>query len=529
MMAAVRFVLGILMKRVAVTVAGIGLVSLAVSAAADVKLPAIFSDNLVLQSGVKCPIWGTAKPGEKVHIAIGDQQFSAQAAEDGKWSATIGPLRVGGPLEMLVKGDNAIRIANVAVGEVWICAGQSNMEMLMNVSGDRPVMNASEERAAADYPLIRTFVVPHAIAAVPLDEGKGQWAVCTTQSIRGFSATAYFFGRDLHKRLGRPVGLIQTSWGGTPLEPWTPPQAVAAEPAFVPIVEYWQTWARRYDEAQVRYRAAYARWEDEVNAAKAAGNPAPAAPRPLLTPYFHNSPSQAYNAMIHPLIPYAIKGAIWYQGEGNVDRAYQYRRTFPALIHGWRQAWNQGDFPFLFVQLANYTPVLPQPKSSEWAELREAQTMALKLPKTGMACAIDIGEESNVHPKNKQDVGARLGLAAMKVAYGRDIVSSGPMYESMQVEGNMIRVKFNSTGGGLVARGESLSGFAVAGKDRQFVWAQAKIEGDGVVVWSANVPKPMAVRYAWANNPVCNLYNGAGLPASPFRTDEWPGVTASKK
>jgi sialate O-acetylesterase len=319
----------------------------------------------------------------------------------------------------------------------------------------------------------------------------------------------YFFGRELHQKLDVPVGLIHTSWGGTAAEVWTSKRTLDATELLKPMVE-------NYTKRMESYEKQMAGLKEAAEKAKAEGKPAPKAPnKPMM-------PSCLYNGMIANVLPYGIRGAVWYQGESNASRAKEYQTLFPAMIKNWREDWGQGDFPFGFVQLANYMTRREQPADSAWAELREAQTMTLSLPKTGMAVIIDIGDAKDIHPKNKQDVGKRLALWAQSQVYGKDVVYSGPMYESMKVEDGKVRVSFKHTGGGLEAKGGKLAGFAVAGEDRTFVWADATVDGKTVVVCSEKVAKPVAVRYAWADNPDCNLYNKEGLPASPFRTDDWP-------
>jgi sialate O-acetylesterase len=324
--------------------------------------------------------------------------------------------------------------------------------------------------------------------------------------------------------------LIHTSWGGTPAESWTSREMLEADPELKPIMERSDAGLKDYPKQKEKYEQAMKDWPATVEKAKADGKPEPAKPKAPSEPEKNSwYASGLFNGMIHPLIPFAVKGAIWYQGESNAGRAFQYRKLFATMIQDWRKRWGH-DFPFFFVQLANYTPRKPEPGDSDWAELREAQSMALSLPKTGMAVIIDIGEGNDIHPKNKQDVGKRLALAAQAIAYGKDIEFSGPMYDSMAVEGGVIRLKFKHLGGGLVAKGgEELKGFAIAGEDKKWVWAAAKIDGETIVVSSDKVEKPVAVRYAWANNPECNLYNKADLPASPFRTDQWDGVTKNNK
>lgn len=507
----------------------IGLLLLMAPLRADVKLPAIISDNMVLQRDQPIPLWGWADAGEQVTLTWGEAQVTAAANNEGRWTAQLPPRPAGGPFELTIAGKNTITLRNVLVGEVWVASGQSNMEWPVQWS-----LNADQEIAAANYPQIRLFSVKHTVANQPRPDTEGAWVECTPQTIPGFSATAYFFGRELHQALGVPVGLIKTAWGGTPAESWTSRSSLEAYPDLKVLVERWDALCLQALEdhagALDQYFQQIAKW---VQNSQASGLLTPMPPAPSLPGVLQNPwrASGLYNGMIAPLIPYAIRGAIWYQGESNANRAYQYRTLFPAMIQDWRLHWGQGDFPFLFVQLANFTAPPAEPGESEWAELREAQSMALALPHTGMAVAIDVGEANDIHPKNKQEVGHRLALAARAVAYGQDVVYSGPLYQSMAVEGSSIRLWFRHLGGGLATQGgEPLKGFAIAGEDKKFVWAEARIEGETVVVHSDQVPKPVAVRYAWANNPEgCNLCNRAGLPASPFRTDDWPGVTINNR
>ncbi|KPK45084.1 MAG: hypothetical protein AMJ65_01115, partial [Phycisphaerae bacterium SG8_4] len=384
--------------------------------------------------------------------------------------------------------------------------------------------------AAAKYPNIRLFTVTRTVAHKPLDDCEGSWAPCSPETVPDFSAVAYYFGRELHKRLDVPVGLIHTSWGGTPAESWTRIEVLEAGADFQPILTRQAEIIANYPQAYKEYEQKLQEWQKAAEEAKAEGNKPPRRPGAPRGPDHPHTPAGLYNGMIAPLIPYGIQGAIWYQGESNAGRAYQYQRLFPAMIMNWREDWGQGNFPFLFVQLANFMETKDEPGDSSWAELREAQTMTLSLPNTGMATIIDIGEAKDIHPKNKQDVGKRLAFWALAQTYEKDIVYSGPLYKSMKAEGGKIRLSFDHVGGGLVAAGgEQLKGFAVAGADRKFVWADAKIDGDTVVVSSDDVAEPVAVRYAWADNPVCNLYNKENLPASPFRTDNWPGLTVDAR
>jgi len=393
--------------------------------------------------------------------------------------------------------------------------------------------NAKEEIAAANYPQIRLFTVTRKVADKPQDDCTGKWVACSPETAGSFSAAGYFFGRELHKELKQPIGLIHTSWGGTAAEAWTSPVALQENPNLEPILKRYKEAAAVYPQAKAKYDEALAKWKEAAQQAKTEGKQTPSRPGQPMGPDNPNSPSGLYNAMIAPLIPYTIRGAIWYQGESNAGRAYQYRDLFPTMIKSWWNAWaqeGQEDFAFLFVQLANFMEVKEQPGDSTWAELREAQLMTLELPNTGMAVIVDIGDAKNIHPVNKQDVGKRLALWALANSYGKKMVYSGPIYKSMEKKDNKIVLSFDHVGDGLVAKGgEPLKGFSIAGADHKFVWADAKIEGDKIVVSSEKVADPVAARYAWADNPVCNLYNKADLPASPFRTDTWPGVTADKK
>jgi sialate O-acetylesterase len=676
---------------------GASLLAAAAPCLADVKLPAIFGDHMVLQRDMKVPVWGWAAPGEKVTVSISGQKQTATAGQDGQWTVTLGALNAGGPLEMTVEGKTKITLKDILVGEVWVGSGQSNMEM-----GVIGCLEAPKEIAAANCPEVRLFAVETALSVKPLDDCKGRWVVCSPGTVGNFSAVLYFFGRDLYKDLKVPMGLIHASRGGTPVESWMSLEALRADPGFKSLVDRYRAGPNIPPEAYAKFQEELAKWDKEAMA-QDPGNkgfdqgwadpkcdlkdwkdmPVPGAWESTLdlnidgavwirreiaipgawagkdltlslgpiddfdTTYFNNEkvgatgkgmpggprtyivpgklvkagpatlairvwdqwragglvgvpaqiwvnavggrgseaiklagtwkykielaipgdrplpprpsapmgpdnpwlPTNLYNAMIHPIVPFAIRGATWYQGESNTERAYQYRTLFPAMITDWRKAWGEGDFPFAFVQLPNYMPHGDRPVDSDWAELREAQAMALKLPNTGQAVTIDLGEAANVHPRNKQDVGRRLALWAEAEVYGkRDVAYSGPMYKSMKVDADKIALTFDHVGGGLVVgkkeglaptqvvAGGELKGFAIAGDDRKFVWATAKIvlsagsgqAGDTVLVSSRGIAKPVAARYAWANNPEGNLYSKEGLPASPFRTDEWKGVTADK-
>lgn len=640
--------------------------------ATHLRVPAVFGDHMVLQRGCRVPVWGTADPGGQVQVRIDAQRHAAKAGADGRWSVRLDPLAPGPARELRVCGRDTLVFRDVLVGDVWLASGQSNMEM--PVDGWGKVRDAAAEVAAAGFPDIRLLQVGRCVAYRP--QGDIQtvgWRPCSPATVREFSAAAYFFGRELHRTLGVPIGLIHASWGGTLIEAWTsagalrrvpelggkldrveargapgaperaradyagalaawqdaiargdrgsaatPPWSAAAldtrewksmtlpcdwENASLPDLDgvVWfrrevqvpSSWAGRdlelhlgriddadstffegacvgtnsvYDRPRV-YRiparlvragrcaiavrvydwigggglwgeawrmklqlgpadtlALAGEWSYRVGIDLKELDPRPQAPDDP------NQPAVLSNGMIDPLVPFALRGAIWYQGEANADRAFQYRTLLPLLIGDWRARWGQGDFPFLFVQLAAWQKPLPQPAESDWAELREAQAMALAAPATGMAVAIDIGDSADIHPGNKQEVGRRLALQALKVAYGRDVACTGPTFASMHASGGQVRVRFEHCDGGLVTSdGGGPTGFAVAGADRAFRWATATVEGDHVVAWSEHVRDPVAVRYAWATYPVCSLRNRAGLPAVPFRSDTWPGVTAARR
>ena len=504
--------------RSAAVVCGLVWIIVAADARADVRLPALISDHMVLQQGMAVAIWGSADAGENITVKFRGQQVSAVAGADGRWRVFLEPMEAGGPFEMTVSGRNAITLKNVMVGEVWICSGQSNMEWPVSRA-----MNSEQEIAQAANPQVRFFTVKRAVSDRPLEDASGNWEPSSAESVKEFSAVGYFFGREIQRVLKAPVGLIDSSWGGTPAESWTSDPALRADSFLDPILWQWRRTLAEYPTAKQRYERQLKEWEEQSARAKAEGRPAPQRPAAPQGPGHSWTPSGLYNAMIAPLTPFPIRGAIWYQGESNARpyRAFEYRRLFQAMIEDWRRAWDQ-PFPFLFVQLANFMERKPEPEDSSWAELRESQARALGLPNTAMAVAIDIGEAGDIHPKNKQEVGRRLSLAARAVAYGEELVHSGPLYEGMKLEGKQIRIRLRHTGRGLEARGGKLEGFAIAGKDRRFVWADARIEGNTVVVSSNQIIGPVAVRYAWADNPACNLYNKEGLPASPFRTDDWP-------
>jgi len=492
-------------------------------ALADVKLPAVFCDHMVLQRDTVVPVWGWADPGEKVSVTLAEQTQTATADADGKWSVKLDKLASGAPVTLTVKGKNTVIVNDVLVGEVWLASGQSNMQLQVNA-----VTNAWAEKASAKFPQIRMFTVARHTAVTPQSNCEGEWIVCSPETVGNFSAAAYFFGRDLHQKLGCPVGLINASWGGTPIEAWTSMPRLAGKKEFEPVFKEWEGKMRvPYDEekARAQYEKQLAVWKKVSEKRKAEGKPLTKAPQEPVNPREHkNYPANLFNGMIAPIIPYAIRGGIWYQGENNAhgESAKLYAIQLPLLIQDWRERWNEGEFPFAWVQLPNFKKATEDPgAASDWAMMRESMLHSLSVTNTGMAIAIDVGEAANIHPKNKQAVGHRLALWALAAVYGEKIPFSGPLPAEHKVKGGEIMLSFTHADGGLVAKGGELKGFAIAGADKKWFWAEARIEGDEVVVSSPDVKSPVAVRYAWADNPDCNLFNGAGLPASPFRTDNW--------
>ena len=502
------------------------------SARADVHLPTLFSDGAVLQRGMTVPVWGTADAGESVTVTIKDKTVKATADASGKWNLKLPVMEAGGPFELTVKGKNTLVLHQVAVGEVWIASGQSNMEFpLKTFKPEDPVYGpkSKAEIATINDPMLRMFTVakktsPEAVIDNLTGAAGGSWQAAAPENADKFSAVAYHFARELRDKLKVPVGIIHTSWGGTPAEAWTSRGVLEADPKLNPIVEKWKQLVADYPANEKIYNEkALVEWKQAVAKANAEGKTVPKPPRSPQGPNSAHYPATLFNAMINPLIPYGIQGAIWYQGESNSSDAVTYQTLFPSMIQDWRSHWHQGDFPFLFVQLANFQRPQNAPSEGGWGPIREAQLKTLSTPNTGMACAIDLADPENpgdIHPHNKREVGRRLSLLALANVYHQPIPSySGPLYSSVQFAGNQARLNFSHTEGGLAARGDALKGFAVAGTDGKFVWADAKIEGNTVVVSSAQVPQPAAVRYGWASNPIGNLYNKEGLPASPFRTD----------
>ncbi|MFD2034684.1 sialate O-acetylesterase [Belliella marina] len=627
---------------------------------AQITMPKVFGDNMVLQRDIKIPVWGSSDPGSNIIAELGGIRVTTKANKEGKWMVRFPKFEAGGPYILKVyekgKSEESVTLHGVLIGDVWLASGQSNMEWQVQQSAD-----AENEIVNADFSNIRFLSVAHNKKLIPQEDiSSGEWQLCDSTYVKEFSAVAYFFARKIQQDQNVPVGIIQSTWGGTPVESWTSREMLLSSPIsrqavlanstlrdpedFIQdslnVLRFWDivlnpqnktdkivsapdyddsdwagiemprmikdfgigsyeglVWLRKkvslpesFEGKDLIVNVGYPEMNyslyfngEEICKAVWNSNPThhytipahlvkrgenvvsirlaaiwngggiyppadnlyisdgssqvslagswlyhkdlePALPK---TMDYHYRPSLLFNAMINPLIPYGIKGFIWYQGEANASEAYHYRKLFPMLITDWRKRWNQGKLPFLYVQLANFRKTQDLPSESDWAELREAQTMTLTQPNTGMACIIDIGEADDIHPKNKQEVGRRLALIANKLVYKqKDCIASGPVYKSSKTEGNQIRISFDHIGTGLLANdGNELTGFAVAGHDRQFHWAKAKIEGNEVVVYSDLVKNPQVVRYAWANNPMCNLVNSEGLPAVPFRTDDWKGIT----
>jgi sialate O-acetylesterase len=500
-------------------------------ARANVYLPSIFSSHMVLQRDLANPVWGWARPGEKVTVTIGTQHHETVAGADGAWRVKLNPMAVGGTHTLVVKGDNTVKCEDVVVGEVWVCSGQSNMQLPVQASNDPDL-----EIRTADYPDIRLITVPQIGTQQPQDDFYGEWERCTPQTVADFSAVGYFFGRLLHQSLKIPIGLIDNSWGGSAAEAWVRRDALAAEVRYRPLLDNWVEQEKKEDlaKAMADFEGKLVEWRKAVAQAKSAGQESPPPPGlPGNNPLAGNQrPGNIYNGVLKPTIGYGIRGAIWYQGESNAGRAYQYRHLFPLMIQLWRDDWGQGNFPFYWVQLADFQNEPAEPGDSDWAELREAQTMTMsKLPNTGEAVIIDIGEGRDIHPRNKQDVAKRLARWALARDYGFDIVCRSPTYNAMAKKENKIVLTFDHVGRGLYSFDKNdVVGFTIAGEDKKFVWAQAKITATNQVeVWSDQVANPVAVRYAWATNPVCNLQSRDGLPVTPFRTDDWPGVTTNNR
>jgi sialate O-acetylesterase len=514
---------------------------------ADVKPHPLFSDDMVLQRGGECPVWGTADPGEPVTVKLVRQStsgaemssVSTTADKDGKWRANVDAIKPGTGCTLTIKGKNEIAFKNVAIGDVWICSGQSNMEWTVGRLTKED--QGKKVATAANHPNIRLFTVkkktakePESTVAVDMlnkekEVWNGKWQPCTPDTVNTFSAVGYFFGRDLEKALNVPIGLIHTSWGGTPAEAWTSKEKLESVSELKYYADRLEAALKAYDpiKAEETYQAAHKKWKEDQEKAKADGRPFNQREPVKASAVGANSPTSLYNGMIAPLLPFAIKGAIWYQGESNAGRAAEYRTLMPALIEDWRKKWGK-EFPFFIVQLA---PFQGGRSGVDYAELRDAQVHTTKVLKNvGIAVITDVGDKTDIHPQRKEPVGGRLALAARAIAYGEKVEYSGPTYKSHKVDGNKVTIAFDHVGKGLECKGDTLAGFTVCGEDKKFVPAKAEIVGDAVVVSSTDVPHPVAVRFGWVNfaEPTLNFFNKDGLPAVPFRTDDFPLTTAKK-
>lgn len=491
---------------------------------AELKMSPVFGDHMVLQRDMPIHVWGWTTPGQTVSARLDGRRAETTADASGRFDLSLDALPAGGPHQLTITADETRVFQDVLIGEVWVCSGQSNMAWPVQAAND-----ADMESQAADFPSIRLISVPNVGSQVPLNDFKGAWQACAPDTVRDFSAVGFFFGRQIHQTINVPVGLIDNAWGGSACEAWVRRDLLEQDEKYAPLMQRWAETEATWDPAvaQQKYEAALKRWQETRR-----GN-RPRAPRNPLTG--NQRPGNLYCGVLHPVIGYTIRGAIWYQGESNASRAYQYRDLFPLMIQNWRDEWGQGDFPFYWVQLADYMAEKDAPAGSAWAELREAQTMTMsRLPNTGEAVIIDLGEASDIHPTNKQDVGKRLARWALANQYSVNIPFRSPHYRSHEVADGRIQVTFDDVAGGLDTFDvNDLIGFQIAGEDQQFVFASAQLvegpEKNTVEVWSEQVPNPVAVRYAWADNPVCNVRSRAGLPLTPFRTDNWPGVTAEAR
>lgn len=480
----------------------------------EVRLPRILSSHMVLQRDRPIHIWGWSEPNEKISVVLNAVSQSTMGDNLGRWTLYLPPQSPGGPFQLTVIGTNRIVLDDILIGDVWFASGQSNMEMpLEGFAGSAVVKNAAQEISQANQSQIRLLVIPRKASAFPLTDfdGDQSWTTCSPETAARFSAVAYFFGRDISAKEHVPIGLIDSTWGGTPVEAWLSLDGLSADASLMPVFAAWASMSDAQAEALLS--AAAEKREDEA---------AIKANQPLRKHAWHPDPkswdpSWLFNGMVAPVIGYPIKGVIWYQGESNsrLDRAAMYERVFPALIADWRKQWHQGDFPFLFVQISSFT----SDSTEDWAVIREAQRRALSVTNTAMAVSIDVGDPNNVHPADKQTVGTRLALAARALAYHENVEYSGPLFRQASAEAGCVRVWFDHVAAGLVTKGNPVEGFEIAGDDHQFVPAETRIDGVTVVVSSAQVEKPKYVRYGWRNAPVANLYNSANLPASPFTSE----------
>lgn len=498
---------------------------------ADVTVPNLFGNHMVIQQNQPIRVWGLAAAGEAVTVTLGDDQVSAKADDKGNWKVELPARKADNkPLTLTIKGKNQLKFEDVLLGEVWLCSGQSNMGWAVQSSFDADLV-----ALGANFPRLRLISVPQVGTQEPQKNFNGKWEKCNSETVMNFSAVGFFFGRQLHQILDVPVGLIDNAWGGSACEAWVRRDLLEKDPKYAELMERWKETEATYDFAKVKaqFDKRLAKWQADVKEARKAGKPLPSRPRNPRNPLVgQHRPANLYNGVLKPIIGYPMQGAVWYQGESNASRAYQYRDLFPLMIQHWRDEWNIGDFAFYWVQLADFRDEKPEPAESDWAELREAQTLTMsKLKNTGEAVIVDVGESNDIHPRNKLTVGKRLARWALAKQYGYDIVYRSPIFKSMEVKGNKVTVTFDHVGGGLKNHDfRDVRGFTLASGDGPFEKATARIVGkDKVEITSANIKEPTAVRYAWADNPVCNLISREGLPVTPFRTDKRPGVTINNK
>jgi sialate O-acetylesterase len=487
----------------------------------------LFSDHAVLQMGAPLPVWGRADPGERIFVQIGGAVQKSLADSNGNWRVTFEPLKEPGAVTFTIVGDlsvDPIILNDVLVGDVWLGSGQSNMDM--RIAGGIPetdrywcgINRQEEEIAAANYPQVRMFLQDVVMSDLILSQPTGKWVVCSPQTAGDFSATGYFFAREIHQETKRPIGFVLSCYGASTVQAWISQAELQKVAAGERMLEKYQKAQADFanPETQEKYVASLDTWA--ANASKAALAQKRQPRRPKNPHLDQHNPCVLFNGMTATLVGYPLRGVVWYQGESNLADAASYTDLMEALITDWRARWKAPELPFLFVQLANYKERSQDPNAkSQLAALRQAQMDTLRVPNTGMATAIDIGDAKDIHPKNKQDVGHRLALIARAKVYGQDVPYSGPVLKTAKREQSAVQLTFEHTDGGLNARGDSLTGFTVAGADGKFVWAKAEIEGNSIIVTSPAVPEPAQVAYAYADNPSVSLYNGAGLPALPFK------------
>jgi sialate O-acetylesterase len=505
------------------------------AASAELKLPAIIGDNMVLQQKQLGKIWGWDKPSQQVKVRFAGQEKAVQTGADGRWSVQLDPGAASDkPAIMTIEGSSKRELKNILVGEVWVCSGQSNMQW--NVGS---ALDADLEYLNANYPKVRLISVPQVGTQEPQSDFKGQWAECSAGSVPNFSAVGFFFGRSLHQALNVPVGLINNAWGGSAAEAWVRRDVLEKDPRFAQLMAGTVANEKNLTSpaSKAKWDKDFTAWKTQADDAKKSGKPFNG--RPPISPdnWLHGNarPGNIYNGVLLPTIGYGIKGVIWYQGESNAGRAHEYGSLFPLMITHWRTEWQQGDFPFYWVQLADFQDVIADANvatNTTWPELREAQTKTQSAIKNGgQAVIVDLGEGKDIHPKNKRDVAERLLRLALAKDYGfTKMIHRSPEYKSMAVAGNAVTVTLDTFGSTLNTFDTvNVQGFVVCGADRKWVWADAMVSGaNTVTVSSPDVAKPVAVRYAWTNNPVCNLINKESMPVTPFRSDDFPMITAPK-